>query len=138
MFSETAGPADIWGGDDPAAECAQIIDVGGRVIAPGFIDIHVHGGGGSDVMDGGPDSILTMAQAHARGGSTSIVPTTTTSSIEDLLGALDSVRLAMAQSTTLPGGANILELHLRALSVNCAEGRSGPKAYQDPEPYRIC
>lgn len=136
VFSGTAGPADIWGGDDPAAECAQIIDVGGRVIAPGFIDIHVHGGGGSDVMDGGPDSVLIMAQAHAKGGSTSIVPTTTTGSREDLLGAIDSVRLAMAQSTTLPGGgANILGLHLEGPYLSMAQkGAQDPRHIKTPNP----
>jgi N-acetylglucosamine-6-phosphate deacetylase len=136
VFSGTARSADIWGGDDLAAECAEIIDVGGRVIAPGFIDIHVHGGGGSDVMDGGPDSILTMAQAHARGGSTSIVPTTTTSSIEDLLGALDSVRLAMEPSGTLPsGGANILGLHLEGPYLSTEQkGAQDPRHIKTPNP----
>src|ERR1700750_3424141 len=50
----------------------------GRYIAPGFIDMHVHGGGGSDYMDGSPDAVRIANRAHARHGTTTIFPTTTT------------------------------------------------------------
>lgn len=71
---------------------ARIIDVGGDYISPGFIDIHVHGGGGADFMDGTPQALATIARIHASGGSTSILPTTLTSSVEDLFRALDAVK----------------------------------------------
>jgi len=52
------------------------IDAMGRYISPGFIDIHVHGGGGSDFMDSTVDAFLTIAETHAKYGTTSMLPTT--------------------------------------------------------------
>ena len=54
----------------------QYIDAKGNYISPGFIDMHVHGGGNAEVMGGTVESILTMCIAHARFGTTAIVPTT--------------------------------------------------------------
>ena len=45
------------------------------VVLPGFIDLHVHGGGGADVMDG-RDAVVTAARLHARHGTTSLLATT--------------------------------------------------------------
>lgn len=52
-------------------------DAGGRFAAPGFVDMHVHGGGGADFMDGTRDAFTTAIRVHTRHGTTSIVPTTT-------------------------------------------------------------
>src|SRR5687767_8622848 len=57
---------------------AAVVDAGGAFIGPGFVDIHVHGGGGADFMDGDPAAVVTANRAHARHGTTSIFPTTTT------------------------------------------------------------
>src|SRR6267378_71265 len=51
------------------------IDVNGKYIAPGFIDIHVHGGGGHDFMDGSEPAFLRVAETHARYGTTAMLPT---------------------------------------------------------------
>lgn len=61
-----------------------IIDARGGFITPGFIDIHVHGGSGCDFMDGTEDAVRTACQAHARHGTTTIFPTTTTGSTEQI------------------------------------------------------
>jgi N-acetylglucosamine-6-phosphate deacetylase len=53
------------------------VDGGGQYAAPGFIDMHVHGGGGADFMDGTAAAFQTAVRAHTRHGTTSIVPTTT-------------------------------------------------------------
>ena len=67
------------------SENAVTIDAKGKYVAPGFIDIHVHGGGGHDFMDGNETAFLKIAELHARYGTTSMLPTTLTSSKEELL-----------------------------------------------------
>src|SRR5438552_2453039 len=61
------------------------INANGNYISPGFIDIHVHGGAGYDFMDGSETAFLKIAELHARYGTTSMLPTTLTSSKEEIL-----------------------------------------------------
>src|SRR5688572_4342211 len=65
------------------------IDAGGNFIAPGFIDIHVHGGGGHDFMDATEKAFLEIASLHARYGTTAMLPTTLSSSKEEILKTLE-------------------------------------------------
>lgn len=57
----------------PEADC--YIDAEGAYVGPGFIDIHTHGGGGYDFMDGTPEAIIRACRAHLVHGTTSICPT---------------------------------------------------------------
>lgn len=94
--------------DDPATELCdtdKIIDVKGRVIAPGFIDIHVHGGGGADLLDDDPDAVQKVARAHAMGGATAIVPTAVACSPKSMAKALSRVRNVMRPDETTRGYA---------------------------------
>ena len=63
---------------------AEIIDVKGGYILSGFIDIHVHGGGGADFMDGTPEAMETAIAAHLTHGTTSICPTTMSAEIGEI------------------------------------------------------
>jgi N-acetylglucosamine-6-phosphate deacetylase len=56
----------------------------GRYVSPGFVDIHVHGGGGTDFMDGTIEAVRTGCRSHLRHGTTSIFPTTTTGSVDEI------------------------------------------------------
>ena len=56
----------------------EIIEVRDKHIVPGFIDLHVHGGGGADVMDGEYEAIKQVAATHSRFGTTAFLPTTLT------------------------------------------------------------
>lgn len=67
------------------------IDAGGLFIAPGFIDIHVHGGEGSDFMDGTPGDVETVFRYHLTHGTTALCPTTATAPLEEILHALDAI-----------------------------------------------
>ena len=103
---------------EPLPENIRVVDVKGSYICPGFVDIHVHGGGGADVMDCETNAILKMVESHAKGGTTSIVPTTTCGSLEDILSVLDCIRSAKRCSVK---GAKILGVHLEGPYVSPLE-----------------
>src|SRR5690625_7415048 len=73
-----------------------------RFIVPGFIDVHVHGGGGGDTMDGA-DGVRTMAQFHLQHGTTTMLPTTVTNPLSDLFEVLAGFSAARAAGGELPG-----------------------------------
>ncbi|MBE7467488.1 MAG: amidohydrolase family protein [Planctomycetes bacterium] len=89
---------------------ARRVDGGGGYFAPGYIDVHVHGGEGADYMDGTPDAARIANRAHARHGTTTIFPTTTTGSpeqLEAMLRACAEVR----GDWTAADGARIAGVH---------------------------
>jgi N-acetylglucosamine-6-phosphate deacetylase len=89
---------------------ARQIDAEGGFISPGFVDIHSHGGAGADFMDGTPTAIATALGEHARHGTTTIFPTTTTGTraeLERMLRACEEVRTSWAPSV----GARIGGVH---------------------------
>lgn len=109
-----------------------IIDAGGMFVSPGFIDIHVHGGGGFDFMDGHEKAFLEIAATHARYGTTAMLPTTLTSSREALQTTLEVYNSVLDKNTR---GARFLGLHLEGpyLSVNQC-GAQDPAYIRDPDP----
>ena len=84
-------------------------------ILPGFIDLHVHGGGGKDVMEGG-DAVHTIAAIHARHGTTSMLATTMTAPPEDIDIALRGIGKAAAARGK--GEARVLGAHLEGPYIN--------------------
>jgi N-acetylglucosamine-6-phosphate deacetylase len=63
---------------------ARVVALGGGFLTPGLIDIHVHGGGGADFMDGTVAAVQTVCHSHLRHGTTTLFPTTTTATVEQL------------------------------------------------------
>ncbi len=61
------------------------IDAGGSYVSAGFLDIHTHGAGGADFLDGTAEAYLTAAKMHGKHGSTTLVPTTTSVDRESIL-----------------------------------------------------
>lgn len=78
----------------------MVIDGKNQYISHGFIDIHTHGGGGYDFMDGTLESFIGSAKMHAMHGTTAIVPTTLASTKEELIQSLNIFEKAKEKSTT--------------------------------------
>ena len=89
---------------------ATLVDAKGGYIAPGFVDIHVHGGDGADFMDGTVVAVRTACRAHARHGTTTIFPTTTTGSPEQL-GAMLAACVELQRGGTAADGARVAGVH---------------------------
>ena len=85
------------------------------LVLPGFIDLHVHGGGGADVMDG-HGAIDTVARIHARHGTTSLLATTMTAPRKEIEIALADVGRAMHERPA--GAARVLGVHLEGPFIN--------------------
>jgi N-acetylglucosamine-6-phosphate deacetylase len=93
-----------------------------RYLAPGFIDIHVHGGNGSDFLDGTPEAFLKIAEYHLSRGTTSLCPTLATTTYERMNEVLSAWEHARARSA-----AHLLPLHLEG--PHLATSKAGA---QDP------
>ena len=118
--------------DDISFDDAIEIDANGNYISPGFIDIHVHGGGGYDFMDGTEEAFLKIAETHARYGTTTMLPTTLTSEKEDLLQILELYEQADKKNIQ---GAQFIGMHLEGpyFALN-QRGAQDPKYIRDPDP----
>lgn len=86
-----------------------VIDARAQAVAPGLIDLHVHGGGGHDTMDATAEALDGMATFHARHGTTALLPTTVAAPAEEIHRTLEVVAEAMARP---PVGARILGAHV--------------------------
>lgn len=117
---------------DIQTEYSIEIDGNGLYLAPGFIDIHVHGGGGYDFMDASEDAFLIIAQTHARYGTTAMLPTTLTSTKEELLRTLATYKATKNKNTN---GSQFLGMHLEGpyLAMN-QRGAQDPRFIRDPDP----
>ena len=98
-------------------EGAEIIDAKGGFIAPGLIDIHIHGYLGCDASDGSADGIKKMANGIMKNGVTSWCPTTMTVSMEEINTALQTVRSLKEESKNWCG-AEILGVNLEGPFIN--------------------
>ena len=119
-------------GPEYVPEDSYIIDARGRYVSPGFIDIHVHGGGGYDFMDGVETAFLQIANTHVRYGTTSMLPTTLSGSHEDLLATLNAYDAAYKKNDS---GSEFLGMHLEGpyFAMN-QRGAQDPKYIRNPDP----
>ena len=87
----------------------RVIDAGGCYVSPGFVDIHQHGGGGSDYMDSDPGAYYRITEAHLRHGTTAVLPTALSAGRDSIFRAIDNYHAAKADRRIR---VNLLGLHL--------------------------
>ncbi len=112
-----------------SAEAVEI-DGQGLYLAPGFVDLHVHGGGGCDFMDGTIEAYKIIIETHLKHGTTSLLPTIIPNSIEE---TLEMIRLYQKAKYQVKG--NCLGLHLEGPYVSENQiGALNPSSVKDPDP----
>ena len=117
---------------EPPFVRGEFIDASGLYVSPGFIDIHTHGGGGYDFMDGDAHCIIEAAMAHMRHGTTTIVPTSVAGAPEGIYAFIDNFRKAQRELT---GGPCLLGVHLEGPYFSKAQaGAQDPRYIKDPDP----
>ncbi len=106
---------------------AEIIDAAGKYVAPGLIDLHIHGYLGKDVCDGSVESMKTICEGIVKNGVTGFLPTTMTVSMDVIIKALETCRSLMEESKTW-NGTTILGVHAEGPFINTKK-----KGAQNPE-----
>src|ERR1700761_5423152 len=118
------------------APAALEIDAKGKYVSPGFIDIHVHGGGGYDFMDNTVEAFLGIAQLHVKYGTTAMLPTTLSCEKADLQ---ETLRIYDEADKLNINGAQFIGVHIEGpyFSMN-QRGAQDPRfiANLDPEKYK--
>lgn len=127
------GIVEYVGTDDYEVDAdSEIIDASGLYVTPGFIDMHTHGAGGADFMDGTVEAYLTAARTHAMHGTTLLYPTTLTSTNESLYGSFETYTKAKELNTD---GAQFGGMHLEGPYFSPVfAGAQDPRYLRNPRP----
>ena len=81
----------------------EIVDLAGDYLAPGFIDLHVHGAMGRDTMEASPEAFGAICDFHATGGTTSLLLTTASAPLDAILAVVSSVRTCRSSIPQIAG-----------------------------------
>ena len=121
----------------------EIVDHGEQIIVPGFIDLHIHGAAGHDLMEGTSQAVSSVANFLARQGTTSFVATTVTASPGDTLAAVRNLAEAIraqqlvAQRGDQPPCSEILGIHFEGPFLNAKRRGAQPAAHIQPPSVRL-
>ncbi|HBE12633.1 MAG TPA: N-acetylglucosamine-6-phosphate deacetylase, partial [Clostridiales bacterium] len=106
-------------------------DMGDAYVAPGFIDIHVHGGGGRDFAEGTPEAMLVAAKYHAQNGTAVLLPTASTSPDAVYFKFFEAYKQAVKENTE---GAEMPGLHMEGPNFALAQvGAQDPRYVIPPQ-----
>ena len=109
---------------------AELVDAKGMYIVPGGVEIHCHGGGGRDFMEGQEDAFRTAVKAHMQHGTTSIFPTLSSSTMQMIYDAVAVTEKLMAEPDN-----PVLGLHLEGHYFNMKmAGGQMPENIKNPDP----
>ena len=108
---------------------SDVYDAEGNFISPGFVDIHQHGGGGNDYMDGTVEAFENILNTHVKYGTTSIMPTFTSGRQDIILRGIENYKNAVKSKNIKP---NVLGLHLEGVYISPEYAGA-----QDPENIRV-
>jgi N-acetylglucosamine-6-phosphate deacetylase len=110
----------------------DVIDLGGNYLAPGFVDVHVHGALGRDTMEASPEAFQAICDYHAKGGTTSLLLTTATAPLDRIADVLNVVRKCRRSIKQLVG------VHVEGpfiSKIKCGAQRA--EFIQDPTPAAV-
>lgn len=115
--------------NDAVPAGAEVIDAAGAYVAPGLIDVHIHGYLGQDVCDCNPDGIRKIAAGIVQNGVTGFLPTTMTVSMDTIEKAIDVCRSLKEESKTWKGTAILGRARRGAVHQPEEEGCAGRKVH---------
>ena len=122
-------------GAPPDAPAAQRFDCAGKIVAPGFVDLHTHGSGGADVMDAGAEAIRTIARMHAAGGTTTWFGTTVAAPLDETRRVIEA---SLPLVETELEGATLAGLHLEGPFLSPSQcGAHRPEHLRPPLPEEV-
>src|SRR5882672_4901931 len=110
----------------------------GKTIVPGFIDVHIHGGSGHDVMEIDPSALAAIERGMVRHGVTSYLPTTVTAPLPETLRSLEHLGKAIMTNHRAPGRSRPLGIHLEGPFISHAKrGVHPPENLLPPSPEML-
>jgi N-acetylglucosamine-6-phosphate deacetylase len=119
-------------GEPTRTSSKDVVDLNGNYLAPGFIDLHVHGALGRDTMDSSAEAFRTICDFHARGGTTSLLLTSATAPLENIVDVLKAVRDYRSPISAVAG------VHVEGPFISKAKcGAQRAEFIQDPSPARV-
>ena len=122
-------------GQERFPEAEEILDGNGRYICPGFVDLHVHGGGGADFRDSTRESYLRALNVHLHGGTTTILPTLSSARKDTLLKSIAVFNELKKEENTLEGIPHLAGMHLEGPYFSLEQaGAQNPEIIRNPDP----
>jgi N-acetylglucosamine-6-phosphate deacetylase len=129
-LTSRAGRIGRISGTSKAGRSGGETDLRGGYLAPGFVDLHIHGGLGRDTMEASADAFRTITEFHLRGGTTSIALTTATATEPEILRVLKAASPWQNKSS---GGARIVGIHIEGPFISKEKpGAQNPGQIRDP------